>query len=344
MVRPPVTDFDEDGKAIRPKPICYTDTWLHGFTALTAWKAGTYTPGMESEFKSEASSDVAERIISDYLRISKRTDGITFAEAYKEAYAWKSSHKTMSKSAEAAHKYGFEKCESIHNIPIKEIKQKDLQRIIDNSDQSASANQRIRTVMRLTYKYAMANDLVSSDYSTGLIISNTEIRHGQAFSDDELKYIYNHRDNEIYKKILIMCLSGFRVSAYNTLEINLEEGYFKGGVKTAAGKGRIVPIHSTILPLVKEIVEQEGYIKIAPTSSKVFTALKRINPSATPHWTRHTFSALCERFGVRENDRKRMLGHVVGDITNDVYGHRTLEDLKTEIEKIDVQKIVHQGT
>jgi hypothetical protein len=46
---------------------------------------------------------------------------------------------------------------------------------------------------------------------------------------------------------------------------------------------------------------------------------------------------LCEKYGVRENDRKRMLGHSFGgDVTNAVYGHRTLEELRTEIEKIKV--------
>lgn len=57
----------------------------------------------------------------------------------------------------------------------------------------------------------------------------------------------------------------------------------------------------------------------------------------TPHDCRHTFSMLCEKYGVNENDRKRMLGHSFGaDITNGVYGHRTLEELRTEIEKIQV--------
>lgn len=38
-----------------------------------------------------------------------------------------------------------------------------------------------------------------------------------------------------------------------------------------------------------------------------------------------------------KNDRKRMLGHSFGsDITNAVYGHRTLEELRSEIEKIKV--------
>ena len=57
----------------------------------------------------------------------------------------------------------------------------------------------------------------------------------------------------------------------------------------------------------------------------------------TPHDCRHTFSRLCEKYGVNENDRKRMMGHsFTGDITNSVYGHRDLEDLREEIEKIKI--------
>ena len=50
--------------------------------------------------------------------------------------------------------------------------------------------------------------------------------------------------------------------------------------------------------------------------------------------TAGTLFLLYVKYGVRENDRKRMLGHSFGnDITNAVYGHRTLEELRTEIEK-----------
>ena len=31
-----------------------------------------------------------------------------------------------------------------------------------------------------------------------------------------------------------------------------------------------------------------------------------------------------------------MLDHKIGDVTNDTYGHRTLEDLRNEIEKIEM--------
>lgn len=49
----------------------------------------------------------------------------------------------------------------------------------------------------------------------------------------------------------------------------------------------------------------------------------------------------CELIHVNENDRKRMLGHSFGnDVTNRVYGHRDLKDLKMEIEKIDKEYFV----
>ena len=61
----------------------------------------------------------------------------------------------------------------------------------------------------------------------------------------------------------------------------------------------------------------------------------------TPHDCRHTFSKLCEDSPVNENDRKRMLGHSFStDVTNRVYGHRDLKDLKIEIEKIDKECFV----
>ena len=40
---------------------------------------------------------------------------------------------------------------------------------------------------------------------------------------------------------------------------------------------------------------------------------------------------------VNEADRKRLMGHSLkGDITNGVYGHRGVEELRREIEKIEV--------
>ena len=58
---------------------------------------------------------------------------------------------------------------------------------------------------------------------------------------------------------LVMCYSGFRVSAYvqKGFEVNLAEGYFRGGIKTESGRNRVVPIHSAIRPLIENLMEGE---------------------------------------------------------------------------------------
>ena len=120
-------------------------------------------------------------------------------------------------------------------------------------------------------------------------------------------------------------------------------------MKTKAGKERTVPIHPAIRNFVIYRLNTDGcLLKLNAThyrSGHFYPTLEKLNmtgdPKHTPHDCRHTFSMLCEKYGVRENDRKRLLGHSFrNDITNAVYGHRALEDLKQEIEKIKVPDFV----
>ena len=60
--------------------------------------------------------------------------------------------------------------------------------------------------------------------------------------------------------ILFAIYSGFRpieMTMIKTKDIYLDKGYIIGGTKTAAGKNRVVPIHSKI----KKIVENRYDIK-----------------------------------------------------------------------------------
>ena len=131
------------------------------------------------------------------------------------------------------------------------------------------------------------------------------------------------------------------------MEINLREGYFKGGVKTKSSIERIVPIHSGIYDMVAaRYTVSRNFLGISVNGfrNKMYAKLQSFGflyastgEKHTPHDCRHTFSRLCEEYGVSENDRKRMMGHSFGsDITNAIYGHRSVEDLRLEIEKIQL--------
>ena len=192
------------------------------------------------------------------------------------------------------------------------------------------------------YAYADIYELVGKDYSKHVRInSEDDDEHGVPFSDHDLNVLWAHKDDDIVQSLLIMCYSGFRITEYKTLCVDLKEEYFQGGVKTAAGKGRIVPIHSGILNIVKSRIGKYGCMLPESTQTyryRMYDTLNRLGVDRhTPHDCRHTFSMLCERYKIPDADRKRMMGHSFGkDLTNGIYGHRDLGDLRSEIEKIKI--------
>lgn len=119
--------------------------------------------------------------------------------------------------------------------------------------------------------------------------------------DEELRILWGNSDEPIVKMVLIMCYSGFRLSAYEKIEIHLDEKYFMGGVKTEAGRGRIVPIHSGIFELVKEFVNSENAYFCCRGKDMFYRKMRKklvqigIDTEGryhTPHSCRHTFSRL----------------------------------------------------
>lgn len=240
----------------------------------------------------------------------------------------------------------FKRCKTLHDKEFRKVTYDDLQKVIDDSPLKYASLEQVINLLHQMYAYAKIYHITDEDCSLYLKINKPdEEEHGVPFTNDELLTLWKNQDDEDVEFLLIMCYSGFRISAYKNMEVNLEENYFRGGVKNKYSKNRIVPIHKGILPLVKRRLERDGSLL---TSDQTFRKhlderdlLNQLGISHhTPHDCRHTFSKLCEDFKVNENDRKRMLGHSFGnDITNKTYGHRSLSDLQKQIQKIKIPKI-----
>lgn len=356
-VHPPAT-IDATGKAIRPPAICYVDDYLKGFAVLTAYKAGTYKPGMEKELEIAPTTDadaLISRILSDYNTFKgteekhPETHKLTFSEVYEQFYAWKFPDGTKaSYSSMESYKTAYSNCKTLRNRTFEDLKAPDLQDVIDKCALKKQSKAIILTLFKQMYKYAIYSEIVSENKALYVKVNaNDDTEHGTPFSDEELQILWNNTDDPEVQLILIMCYSGWRIGEVLKLTTNLEERYFQGGIKDRRPeKDRIVPIHPAIYEFVKnKVLTQNGrlciYSQTQHRNALFYPTLERLgivgDPKHTPHDCRHTFSALCEKYGVRENDRKRMLGHSFGnDVTNAVYGHRTLEELRAEIEKIKV--------
>ena len=352
-VHPPAIECRENGSYIQPKALCYVDDWYVGFAMLNAWHAGKYHPGDEKAFCEYKHPDITEidelcrKILTDHQLFVQKNDSEyspTFAEVYEQFYDWKfgeNASRKYSHSMQNAIQSAYRNCEALHGMAFKDIRLNDLQGVLKACTLKKSSMELIVTLYNQMYKYAEPRESCEKNYAKFVIIPDAEDdEHGVPFSDDDLKKLWKMKDNPVARFILIMCYSGFRIKAYETIEVNTEEWYFKGGVKTKSSKGRIVPIHSGIQSLVMASLENGKILNQTTQSFRndMYKFLESVGiEKHTPHDCRHTFSALCEKYGVNEADRKRMLGHSFGsDITNGIYGHRTLDELRAEIEKIKI--------
>ena len=346
-VHPPATDRDELGRYIRPTAICYMPDWYSAFAALTAYNAGTFEASRVSEYiRQDPTADMdafCRRIIRDVSVITRQAPSeslCSFTDVYRlwfNAKYGESAAKRLSAASRRATESAYKRFAPFHAREFAGIGLQELQDHLNAQDASRSTLNNMMVTLKGMYRYAVPRELTEKDLTPYLTIPAVrEVEHAEPFSDEELTALWSRKTDPVVEMVLIMCYSGFRISAYPDLEVNLAEGYFKGGVKTAAGKGRIVPIHSAIMPLVAARIQRDGCLI---GSVRSFRDRMQSVTGKGPHSTRHTFSRLCESFGVSEADRKRMLGHSFGsDITNGVYGHRTLEELRNEIEKIKAPK------
>ena len=119
----------------------------------------------------------------------------------------------------------------------------------------------------------------------------------------------------------------------------------QGGLKTEAGKDRIIPIHSKIFSLISKrynlynsrlFLKENGNIMTYDDYRNRFVKImKKLGMEHKPHDARHTFITIAKRCQLDEYIIKLIVGHKIADITEKIYTHRDLELIKNEMEKIE---------
>lgn len=357
-VHPPCKETDEFGRMIRPKALCYVDDWYVGFAVLTAYHAGTYKNGDELDLRTYRQQsqgrdlDLFCQKILDNYSASRSSEFMstrgkkTFSEVFEDFIRWKfeeNHEKKLSEKAKEANMSAFKNSEKLHNRIFEQLTYDDLQGNINSLERKKASKDQLVSLYKQMYKFAIIRNLVTvnaAEYITSNAAADSE--RGIPFSPRELLTLWDNSEDPVVEMILILCYSGFRISAFEEMETNIEKEYFKGGVKTQSSKDRIVPFHPLISSMVKKRYQQYGDNVLGmPYRAFLYKMKKTLEEfgitGRSPHDCRHTFSRLAERFGVPEYDQKRLMGHKIDDITRSVYGHRTLEDLRKSISMIQIE-------
>lgn len=226
-----------------------------------------------------------------------------------------------------------------------------LQAVIDDMQRSGlsySSRKKVRSLITMLFDYARRMEYIDRDFRGLLNIGrNKAVRPHHPFSRQKINRLWKDGGPGT-DTVLILIYTGMRVSEMLHLrksDVNRRQKFLDiKRSKTVSGI-RIIPIHPMIWPLIEERLAQPGDHLIADPNGLPYSysryctiwaaVMKRIHGEKhTTHDCRHTFATMMDNAEVNENAKRRILGHAGTNVTDGVYTHKNLRQLRKTILKI----------
>ena len=285
-------------------------------------------------------------LLSEKQGINAVNKEMTLKELYE---MWEKQHENdVVKSTMNCYKSAWKYYESIQYYKVYNVKTASMQECIDNCGKGKRTQENMKALGTMLFRMAMSNDLADKNYAEGLVPRGEKQEPRQPFTDVELKKMWDAVNKAKYDftknhidLVLILCYTGFRLE--EMLGLKREDfheekdwSYFVGGMKTDAGRNRIVGISPKILPLVKRHLK-DGYI-FSQNGKKLgakkfredwyYPALDSLKiERKVPHCCRHTFATLMKDIDVSDKDKMALIGHSSMSQTME-YTHSSIDGLK----------------
>ncbi|MCM1579380.1 MAG: site-specific integrase, partial [Ruminococcus sp.] len=267
--------------------------------------------------------------------------GVTFAEIYE---LWIAGKKNVTESSYKRFGIMFDHSKPLHDRTFRSLRASDMQTILDSENLGYATQRKLISLWQQMYKYAVANDIADKNYAEYLHKTADQPESTRRpFTEEEIARLRELTGSEPYADvILILIYTGWRIGelfAMNCSNIDTAEWTMKGGSKTEAGKNRLVPVHDSIKPYIEKYLAQGGEKLIPRMNYSKFSGIfrdicTRLGTPHTIHDTRHTFATRADNFGMNKVCIQRLMGHASKDVTEKVYTHKDLEQLRKAIEKL----------
>ena len=341
------TGFDKDtGRPIcKPlKPRAYFETYNDAYAALVEYNKNPY------ELK----------------------EWITMGELYDKWKEQKEP--TIASSTMRGYDAAWRYCSSVYKTKVPELKISNIKYCTENGEAlgqdnlmhkpSNTTKHLIKILFNLLLDYAIEEDIVSQNISRTYIMRTANVPetiHHISYTDEEMEKLWSNINVYGVDLILIQCYTGLRPQELCLIlreNTDLKNWTIQGGMKTPSGKDRIIPIHSRIKDLIQKRYEESvrldnkylfshtqdangnapgdptlNYVRYKTILYQIIKQLK-LNPDHKGHDARKHFATMAKKYNVDEYAIKRIMGHKIDDLTERVYTDRSVEWLRSEIEKI----------
>lgn len=267
---------------------------------------------------------------------------VKFKDLYKK---WLDGHtEKVTQSTINCYKSAYKYFSALYYVEISKIRTEHLQKCIDECPHGKRTKENMKALGTSLWKYAMQLDIVDKNYAEYLYIKKEESAEKISFSKEQLAAMWANVDQiPNLKYVLLLCYTGMRLSEMlgaMTENYDPVEGYFITGVKTDAGKNRVITISPKIKPFFADFAK--GKHLFTDLSAKKFRsaiyypALQALDMDAldeqgdhiyTPHCCRHTFATLMKNVNAPATDKQKLIGHSKFEMTAH-YTHTDIDSLK----------------
>lgn len=289
----------------------------------------------------------------------------TMTELYD---AWSTKHypQLTGNTLVLSYKAAWRRCEQISQMRVVDVKPSHIKSCIATAP-TPNTKKLVKMLLNLMFDYAIEIDAIDRNVARSFELEKNirkqaieqRVEH-VPFTKSEMRLLWMSVDSVAYVDIiLIQCYMGWRPGELGLLlldNVDLDNRTIVGGVKTAAGRMRTVPIHDAVYPFVLRRYKEA----LANHKPHLFNCLDSGNGELTynkyrvrfaramdqlgieghrAHDPRKTFVTMCKESGVDEYAIKHMIGHAITDITESVYTTRSTEWLAAELCKVPDKNI-----
>lgn len=283
--------------------------------------------------------------LADLRRQAEKPKKVTISELHE---ALLESLENLSKTKQDAYKIAWKKIKDyVGYRQIDSLTVKDLQDLTDNAGSSYYTKRDIKILLSKIYEIAIRDDYCDKNRAQYIELPPLETKERKIFDESEIEKIwkcYSEAADVTACRMLIMLYTGIRpgeLSTIRTENINLDEQWMTGGIKTEKGKRRKIIIPDCIVPLIQYSIQQSKDGLLAKYAKNRlyddWNALRDrlgIRKELTPYCCRHTYITRLTALRVSPAMLQELAGHEDYDTTL-YYTHLSVADRLAEVNRLD---------
>jgi len=322
---------------------------------------------VRKRFYSNSKTDLEKQIRSATLEPKDFPEVIPSPTVTFKKYAdqWMDIYK-VSKEAATKEMYRnvLRKTKDIDSMPMNEIRQSDLQRILrDNSDRP-NACAKIRLVFRQIWGCAVEEGICSSDITKRLEVPFTCVKQQRALTDAEKKAISEAKLEPMERMyVSLLYYLGLRPQealalmpsdfGIGTVTIQRAVGYNSNNpyIKPTKTRNiRILPVPDALQELLDDytpglyLIHRDNQLMTKHIKSELWLSIKEkiearlgYKTDIRPYTFRHNYCTTCFYSGISLKKCQYLMGHSSAQMIMKVYAH--LDDSKEPIDRLKLIKL-----